>query len=123
MLNYLLIAAAGAEGQDGIMGIISSMWPIGLMIVVFYFLLIRPQNKRDKQAKQMRESLEVGDEVITSGGIIGRVVSIRDDSLVIESGSDNNKMRIAKWAVQSNITPRPSPIPESDKKADKKTAE
>ena len=75
-----------------------------LIFVVFYFLLIRPQRKRDKEIQKMRSSLEVGDEVITSGGIIGRVVSLREDTLVIETGSDRSKIRIQRWAVQSNNT-------------------
>ena len=80
------------------------MMPMVLMVAIFYLLLIRPQRKRDKQAKEMRNSLEVGDEILTIGGILGRVVNIREDSLLIESGSANTKIRITKGAVQANIT-------------------
>ena len=69
-----------------------------------YFILIRPQRKRDKEMQKMRNSLQVGDEVTTSGGIIGRVVSLREDTVVIETGSDRSKIRIKRWAIQSNET-------------------
>ena len=78
--------------------------PLVLIFVVFYFLLIRPQKKRDKEIQKMRSALEVGDEITTAGGIIGRVVSLKDDTLVIETGSDRSKIRIARWAVQTNNT-------------------
>ena len=77
---------------------------IVLMVAVFYFLIIRPQKKREKQAKEMRESLEIGDEILTIGGVLGRVVSIKEDSLLIESGSANTKLLIVKGAIQTNIT-------------------
>ncbi|PWN00230.1 MAG: preprotein translocase subunit YajC [Massilioclostridium sp.] len=73
-----------------------------LMFVVMYFLIIRPQKKKDKQAAEMRNSLQVGDEVVTIGGIIGRVVVLKDDYIVIETGSDRSKVRIKRWAIQSN---------------------
>lgn len=72
-----------------------------LMIVVMYFFMIRPQRKKEKDAKNMRDNLVVGDEVTTIGGIVGRVVSIKEDTLVIETGADREKIRIKKWAVQS----------------------
>lgn len=73
-----------------------------LMFVVMYFLLIRPQKKKEKKAEEMRSNVQVGDEVITIGGIIGRVVIVKDDYLVIETGSDRSKVRIKKWSIQSN---------------------
>lgn len=78
--------------------------PILLIVVVMYFLLIRPQKKREKEVQKMRNSLQVGDEVTTSGGIIGRVVSLREDTVVIETGSDRSKIRVKRWAIQSNET-------------------
>ena len=78
--------------------------PIVLIVVVMYFILIRPQRKRDKEMQKMRNSLQVGDEVTTSGGIIGRVGSLREDTVVIETGSDRSKIRIKRWAIQSNET-------------------
>lgn len=81
---------------------------IVVIFVVFYFLLIRPQKKREKEAVNMRSNLEVGDEIVTVGGVVGTVVSMRDESLVIETGSDRSKVRIMRWAVQSNNTPHTS---------------
>ncbi|MEM1483888.1 preprotein translocase subunit YajC [Oscillospiraceae bacterium PP1C4] len=81
-----------------------SFLPLVLIFVVFYFVLIRPQKKREKETQNMRNSLEVGDEIVTAGGIIGTVVVIKEDNLVIETGSDRSKIRIARWAVQVNNT-------------------
>ena len=78
--------------------------PLLLIIVIMYFVLIRPQKKREKEVQKMRNSLQVGDEVTTSGGIIGRVVSLREDTVVIETGSDRSKIRVKRWAIQSNET-------------------
>lgn len=69
--------------------IIAQFLPFVVLIVVFYFFLIRPQRKRDKQERDMRNSIEIGDEISTIGGFIGRVVNIKDDVLVIESSSRN----------------------------------
>ena len=78
--------------------------PLILMIVIFYFLLIRPQKKRDKEVQKMRENIEIADEIVTIGGIIGRVVSIKDDTVVIETASDHSKIHMARWSIQQNIT-------------------
>ena len=78
--------------------------PLILMIVIFYFLLIRPQKKRDKEVQKIRENIEIADEIVTIGGIIGRVVSIKDDTVVIETASDHSKIRMARWSIQQNIT-------------------
>ena len=77
---------------------------IVVMIAIFYFLLIRPQKKRDKEVQKMRENIEIADEIVTIGGIIGRVVSIKDDTVVIETASDHSKIRMARWSIQQNIT-------------------
>jgi preprotein translocase subunit YajC len=70
------------------------------LLAMVYFFFMRPQQSRDKKINQMRANLEVGDEVITKGGIIGRVCSIREDTLVIETASDRTRIRIARWAVE-----------------------
>lgn len=102
--SYLLQAADPATSGGGMAVMLVQLLPLVLIFVVFYFMLIRPQKKREKAVQQMRSSLEVGDEIVTAGGIIGRVVSIKDDTLVIETGSDRSKIRIARWAVQANNT-------------------
>lgn len=78
--------------------------PLVLIIVVFYFLLIRPQRKKDKEDAAMRNNIQVGDEIVTAGGIIGIVFSVKDDTLVVETGGDRSKIRIKKWAVSQNLT-------------------
>ena len=78
-----------------------------LMVALFagmYFLMIRPQKKQQKKEQEMRDSTQVGDEITTIGGIMGRVVTVKEDSLIIETGADRNKMKIARWAIQVNNT-------------------
>ena len=84
---------------------------LGLMLVFYaviiggmYLILIRPQKKKQKAEKKMRENLQVGDEIVTIGGIYGRVISLKEDTIVIESMSDHSKLTIARWALQSNLT-------------------
>lgn len=71
---------------------------------LMYLLLIRPQKKKQKKEKQMRENLQVGDEVITIGGIHGRVISLKEETMVIESISDHSKLTFERWALQQNLT-------------------
>lgn len=75
-----------------------------VMFVLMYFLMIRPQKKRQKEEQKMRDDVRVGDQITTIGGIMGRVVTVREDSLVIETGADRNKMTVKKWALQANET-------------------
>lgn len=86
-----------------------------VIVVAFYFFLIRPQSKKQKEEENMRKNLEIGDEITTIGGIVGRVVSINDDtdSMVIETGADRTKIRLKKWALSSVNN-------EKDKKDEKK---
>lgn len=74
------------------------------IIAVMYFILIRPQRKKQKEEKKMRENLQVGDEIVTIGGIYGRVISLKPESFVIESKSDHSKLTFARWALQQNLT-------------------
>ncbi len=78
--------------------------PLVLMIVIFYFLIIRPEKKRSKKMKEMLDNLEVADEVVTAGGIIGRVLSVKEDTVLIETGSDRTKIRILKSSIAENRT-------------------
>ncbi len=72
------------------------------MIAIFYFVLIRPENKRKKEAEQQRNSLEVGDEITTIGGIVGTIVNIKEDKFVIETGADQVRIEFQKWALSTN---------------------
>jgi preprotein translocase subunit YajC len=79
----------------------STFLPFILIIAVFYFLMIRPENKRKKQLTQMRNEVSVGDRIITIGGVIGIVVSAKEDSLVIETGADRVRVEIMRWAIST----------------------
>lgn len=102
-MNFFMLpleATADAAGKSPIPMIV-------LMVAMFagmYFLMIRPQKKQQKKDQEMRESTQIGDEVTTIGGIMGRVVTVKEDSLVIETGADRSKMKIARWAIQTNNT-------------------
>lgn len=76
------------------------MLPIGLL-VVFYFFAIRPQKKREKEIQAMREGIKVGDEIITIGGILGKVVTVKDDQIIIEVGATKTRLELTKWSVGS----------------------
>ena len=74
------------------------------IFAIMYFLLIRPQKKREKENEKLRYNIDIGDEIVTIGGIIGTVVSLKDEFVVIETSGDRNKIRISRWAIQSNNT-------------------
>lgn len=80
--------------------IIANLLPIVLMVAIFYFLLIRPQRKRDKEEREMRNSIQIGDEISTIGGFIGKVVSMKDETLVIETSADRTKLKLYHWAIR-----------------------
>ncbi|WDV47539.1 preprotein translocase subunit YajC [Clostridiaceae bacterium M8S5] len=74
-----------------------------LFLGVLYFLLIRPQKKREKNIRAMRDAMKIGDDIITIGGIYGKVTKIKDDSVVIEVGADKVKMTVTKWSIGSVV--------------------
>ncbi len=103
MLNLLSLGSQAAA--DGTASNPASMIILMVvMLVVMYFFMIRPQKKRQKEEQEMRAALEIGDEIITIGGIVGRVVTIREEDIVIETGADRTKMKIQRWAVNTNKT-------------------
>ncbi len=96
-------AANAAQQSNASLG----FTPFVLMIVMFvglYFVAIRPQKKRDQEMKEMQNSVQVGDEIVTNGGIVGIIVRTGEDTVVIETGGERNKMRIKTWAISENIT-------------------
>lgn len=97
MLNYLT-----STGFGGDMG--STVIMLVVMVAVFYFLLIRPENKRKKEAENMRSSVKNGDEITTIGGIVGTVVNVKEDKIVVETGADQVRIEFAKWAISTNET-------------------
>ncbi|MCD7929457.1 MAG: preprotein translocase subunit YajC [Clostridiales bacterium] len=93
------------------------------MVAIFYFLLIRPENKRKKQANEMRNSLAVGDEITTIGGVVGTICAVKENSIVVETGADRVRMELMKWAVSSKgvqTTEDGKGEPADDKKSKKK---
>lgn len=84
--------------------ILTTFLPILVIVAVFYFMLIRPQNKKEKALRKMREELAPGDEIVTIGGIMGTVVSIKEDSVTIETSTDRTKMQFLKTAIQTVTT-------------------
>ena len=100
-ISYLTLAQNTTTGGSSIIVMVG--W-VAIMLVAMYFLMIRPQRKKQKEEKQMRENLQVGDEVLTIGGIYGRVISLKEESMVIESKSDHSKLTVARWALQQNLT-------------------
>jgi preprotein translocase subunit YajC len=89
------------SGQGGFTSIIFMV----AMFAIFYFMLIRPQRKRDKQVKDMRSSLKKGDEIITIGGIQGKVVKVNDEIIVVELDHAKQRLKMQKWAIHSVINP------------------
>ncbi len=77
--------------------------PLVLLIVVMYFLIIRPQKKREREVNRMRSNLHVGDEIITIGGICGKIVKTKEDSIVIQVGADKTKFEMMRWSVSKVV--------------------
>jgi len=86
---------------ENVAAVLVQILPLVLIVVVFYFLLIRPQRKKDKEVKNMLANLKVGDRITTIGGIYGTISAIKDDVITIDVGADKTKMIIARWAVRS----------------------
>lgn len=84
--------------------LISMLLPFAILIIVFYFLLIRPENKKKKALSEMRSALSVGDTVTTIGGIVGKVVHIKDDLITIETGEDRVRIQLTRWAISTTGT-------------------
>ncbi len=102
--NPILLAEATSGQQGGIGGLLPMILIYALLFGALYLFMIRPQKKKQKEEKKMRENLQVGDEIVTIGGIYGRVISLKEDTIVIESQSDHSKLTIARWAMQTNNT-------------------
>ena len=91
MYFMLETATAGA--------LVSSILPFALVLVLMYVMIIRPQKKKEKKTEEMRSSIEIGDTVTTIGGIVGLVVAIKEDTIVLETGTDRSKIRFKRWAI------------------------
>ena len=120
MFNFLTDAATGGEGGLFGGGMLGTVLMLVVMIGVFYFLLIRPENKRKKEAEQMRSNVHTGDQVTTIGGIVGTVVSVKDDKFVLETGADQVRVEFAKWAISTNDTAAEAAKAEAKKRQEEK---
>ena len=113
MVNFLTAAEGAAAG-----GMMSTIVMMVAMLGVFYFMLIRPENKRKKEAEQMRSSIRKSDKITTIGGIVGTVVDVKENNIVVETSADQVRIELAKWAISSNET-----AAENEKAAQAKAAE
>ena len=107
MTNFLTFAMMGATGTTQQGSLKDTMPMIIMMAALFgamYFFTIRPQKKQQKMEQEIRENTQIGDEITTIGGICGKVVSVKDDTIVIETGSDRVKIKFKKYAIQTNHT-------------------
>ena len=93
---------------EATVGVGSMLLPLVLMLALMYFLMIRPENKRKKEAENMRNNLKKGDQITTIGGIVGKIVHVTDDNIVIETSGDRVRMELAKWAVSTNNSNPPA---------------
>ena len=115
-----IFAADAATTPTGNVSIFPSLIMIVVMVAVFYFILIRPETKRKKKAEEMRNSLKVGDDITTIGGITGTICAVKDKTIVIETGADRVRIELAKWAVSSKGTQTTEEaLPDQTEKAEK----
>ena len=104
-MNFLLLETTPGTTPQG--GLLASAGPLIMMAVLFavmYFFMIRPQKKKQKEEEKMRNNLQPGDEIMTIGGFYGKVISVKDDTVVIESVVDRSKQKIVRSAIQQNLT-------------------
>lgn len=104
-MTVFAAAAATPAGATG--SFVSMIIPMVLLFAIMYFMIIRPQKKREKLTKEMLAGLIVGDKLVTIGGIYGKIVKIKDDTLILETGSEGDKsyVKVARWAVKEVIKP------------------
>lgn len=91
------------QAAGNISGLLGTIVPLLLLFVVFYFFILRPQKKRDKQVKDMLSALKKGDKITTIGGIYGRIIDIQDDVVTIESGAERTQIVFARWAIKGVV--------------------
>ena len=106
---------------------VTSLIMLVVLFALMYFMLIRPQQKKDKEVRQMREALKAGDEIVTIGGLLGKVVRIKDDVVTIEFGSDKTRIDVAKWGISGLVgevkgEAAPKKKPAEEEKSDKPSA-
>lgn len=100
--NLFMVDDAATQ-QPGAGSLLTMLLPLALLALVFYFIIYRPQKKQEKETADMRNSIELGDVIVTTGGIVAMVVKITDDMLLVETSGNRTKIQIQKWAVSSVI--------------------
>ncbi len=110
-LSYGAMNAFAEEAANGSNGankaanpLFTLVIPLVGMFAILYFMAIRPQKKKEQEMKDMQNSLQVGDEIVTTGGIVGMIVRVGEDNVVIETGGERNKLRLKNWAIAENIS-------------------
>ena len=106
---FLAVAVSADTGTTGtaqqevspLYQVLSLVIPFALLAVVFYFFIMRPQKKQQRESQQMRDSIARGDTVVTAGGIVGVVITVKDDMVLLESSGDKTKIQVQKWAISS----------------------
>ena len=105
MTNIFNLYATGAgDAIGGGSGTFTIVWLI-IMVALFYFMLIRPQKKKEKADRQLRASLQAGDKIVTIGGFTGRILSVKDDEVTFETGAAKTRLTVKKWAIQTREGP------------------
>ena len=119
MLQFLEETATQTQGS-GAAGLVSMLPMLLIMVALFYFMLIRPENKRKKEAEQLRSAVKNGDKITTIGGIVGTVVDVKSDWFVIETGADQVRIEMMKWSLSTNETAEEAAKEEAKKKQEAK---
>lgn len=116
MLNFLSETAATTPEVS----MMPTLLMMGVIFVAFYFILIRPENKRKKESEQMRNAVKEGDVITTIGGIYGKVVHVKEDKIVLETGADQVRLEMHKWAISTNETANEAAKAKQQKEAEAK---
>lgn len=109
MADLITILSSGSSSGGSSLPMWSTLLMFVPIIAIMYFLMIRPQRKKEKKEQEMRNTLQIGDEIVTAGGIIGIVFSIKDDTVIIETGGDRSKIRIKRYAISQVLTIHDNP--------------
>ena len=111
--NFFNLYATSSGGADlaGGGGTFTIVWLV-IMVALFYFMLIRPQKKKEKADRQLRASLQAGDKIVTIGGFTGRILSVKDDEVTFETGAAKTRLTVKKWAIQTREGPEAEVVEE-----------
>lgn len=110
IFNLYATSTGGADLAGG-GGTFTIVWLV-IMVALFYFMLIRPQKKKEKADRQLRASLQAGDKIVTIGGFTGRILSVKDDEVTFETGAAKTRLTVQKWAIQTREGPEVEAVEE-----------